>query len=77
MVILVVRRRAGVDAYLKGLIDGHQKRIGAGDFPAGDFLVVHLHDAGAALAEAGATRMSLFIIDQGNENMKSDGVTIR
>ncbi len=54
LVVLVVHGRARIDAHVEGFVDRHEERNGVRDFLGGDFLVVHLQDAGAAFAEAGA-----------------------
>ena len=54
LVVVVVDRRAGIDADVEGLVDRHQERDGVRDLLAGDLLAVDLQHAGAALAEAGS-----------------------
>src|SRR5262249_45127438 len=53
LVILVVDRRAQVDADIEGLVDRHEKRDRVWDLFVGDRLSIHAQDARAALAEAG------------------------
>jgi len=54
LVVLVVHRRARVDADVEGLVNDHEERNRVRDLLAGDVLAVHLQDTGAALAKAGS-----------------------
>ena len=53
LVVLVVDRRAGIDADVEGLVDRHQERNGMRDRLLGDLRAVDAQHALAALAEAG------------------------
>jgi hypothetical protein len=52
LIVLVVHWRACIDAYIEGFVDGQEERSGMGSCVVSDFLVIHLQDARAALAES-------------------------
>src|SRR5262245_41741923 len=54
LVVFVVNRRARIDAHIEGFIDGQEEWDSVRDLVGGNFLVIHLEDAGASLAKAGA-----------------------
>src|SRR5215510_374184 len=54
LIVLVVHRRAGVDAHVECFVDGYQEWSGVRNLLGRNLFAVHHEHAGAALAEAGS-----------------------